>query len=102
MKERIKAIVTIVAAGVAFVNTILTAKGINPLPFSEDAVYEWASMAVNGILVIYAWWKNQNVTEDAQDAQAVLDVLKGKVDYTPDFEVDDEDAEEYEEDNMKG
>ena len=76
MKERIKAIVTIVAAGVAFVNTILTAKGINPIPFSEDAVYEWASMAVNGILVIYTWWKNQNITKNAQTSQRMLNHLK--------------------------
>lgn len=78
MQEKIKAIVTIIAAGIAFLNTILTAKGINPLPFSEDAVYEWVSVGVNAIIVVYAWWKNQNITQEAQEAQELLNVLKHK------------------------
>lgn len=77
-REKVKAIVTIIAAGIAFINTILTAKGINPIPFSEEAVYEWVSVGVNAVLIIYAWWKNQNVTDEAQIGQLVIDDLKSK------------------------
>lgn len=76
MQERVKAIVTIVAAFVAFLNAILTAKGMNPIPFSEDAVYGVASEIVSGLLLLYAWWKNQNVTANAISAQQFLNTLK--------------------------
>lgn len=77
-REKVKAIVTIIAAGIAFINTILTAKGINPIPFSEEAFYEWVSVAVNAVIVLYAWWKNQNVSDEAQIGQLVIDELKSK------------------------
>lgn len=76
MNERVKAFVTIVATAVAFLNAILTAKGMNPIPFSEEAVYSVVSEIVSGILILYAWWKNQNITANAISAQQFLNTLK--------------------------
>lgn len=74
--ERIKAITTLIVTALLLVNTILTASGRNPIPYSETAVYELISNLLSAIAVIYAWWKNQNVTEEAIKAQGWLDEMK--------------------------
>ena len=68
--ERIKAIITIVVTAVINIANILG--------------YAWdADGAVNAILtifsavtIVYSWWKNQNITDEAIEAQKVLDQLK--------------------------
>lgn len=72
--ERVKAIVTIVVT--AIVNIA------NVCGYALDAD-QWVNVALSilsAITIIYAWWKNQNVTEEAQEAQAYLDSLKAKGD----------------------
>ena len=68
--EKIKAIATIVIT--AIVNVA------NVMGYAMDADV-WIN-AVLSILsaasIAYAWWKNQNVTKEAQEAQKVLDFLK--------------------------
>lgn len=68
--EKIKAIATIVITAVVNV--------ANVLGYAMDA-----DMWLNAVLsvlsaaaIIYAWWKNQNVTPEAQLAQAYLNDLK--------------------------
>ena len=68
--ERIKAIITIAVTAAVNIANILG--------------YAWdADSAVNVILtifsavtIIYSWWKNQNITNEAIEAQKVLDQLK--------------------------
>ena len=70
--ERIKAIVTIVVT--AIVNIA------NVMGYAVDAD-QWVNVALSilsAITILYAWWKNQNVTDEAIQAQAYLDELKGK------------------------
>lgn len=76
MNERVKAFVTIVATAVAFLNAILAAKGINPIPFSEESFYSVTSEIVSGVLILWAWWKNQNITANAISAQQYLETLR--------------------------
>lgn len=72
MNERVKAIVTIiVTAGVNIAN-------VCGFAFDVDA---WVSVALSiasAITVLWAWWKNQNVTAEAIQAQATLDHLKAE------------------------
>ena len=70
--ERFKAIATIVV--VAIVNVL------NVMGYAMDAEpYVNAITSVcSAIGIAYAWWKNQNVTDEAQQAQAVLDYLKAE------------------------
>ena len=60
----------------ALVNQILVAVGKNPLPFSEDAVYQGLSAAFTAASAIWAWWKNNSFTKNAIRADAYLAALK--------------------------
>lgn len=62
---RAQAITRLIVTAVLFVNAILTAKGINPIPLDESAVGEVVSMIALAISTLWAWWKNNNVTEEA-------------------------------------
>jgi hypothetical protein len=68
--ERVKAIATIVV--VAVVNVL------NVLGYAMDAEpYVNAITSVcSAVGIAWAWWKNQNVTVEAQQAQVYLDGLK--------------------------
>lgn len=80
MKEKAKAVANIIIAGVLLLNAILTAAGKNPLPVDEDAIFEVASYVAIGIDTIWIWWKNQNLTVEAQTAQVMIDDMKGNKD----------------------
>ena len=70
--ERAKAIITIVVT--AIVNIA------NVYGFAVDAE-AWINVAlsiVSAAAIVYAWWKNQNITPEAIQAQAVLDHLKAE------------------------
>lgn len=62
----------------AVTNASLLAFDINPLPFTDEEV----SAGITAILAfgssVYAWWKNNNVTREAQRAQLELDRMKDK------------------------
>lgn len=61
---------------VAIVNQILVASGKNPLPFSEDQIYTALSGIFTVCTVLAAWWKNNNFTQAALQAQELLDAIK--------------------------
>ena len=75
-KERVMAIIRIVALFVTAFNAILTASGKNPIPFDESALGEAVSYIVTFIAALWAWWKNNNMTKEAQLAQQKLKELK--------------------------
>lgn len=76
MKEKGKAIANIIIAGILFLNAVLTAKGNNPFPFNENAITETVSYIVAGLDAVWIWWKNQNITIEAQTAQKIMDDMK--------------------------
>ena len=96
--ERIRAITTLIVTALLLVNTILTASGKNPVPYSESAVYEIISNLLSAIAVLYTWWKNQNITEEAAKAQGWLNEMKlNKADeYEHKYEEEDLPEEEVE------
>lgn len=57
---------------VALVNTLLTAFGKNPLPFSDEEVYASVSAVITVIVSLVAWWKNNSFTKKAIEADAIL------------------------------
>lgn len=73
MKE---AIVRLAVLLVLFINQTLVLFGWNPLPFSEEEIYVGLSSVALAIQSIYVWYRNNNVTEEAQEAQLLLDELK--------------------------
>lgn len=70
--ERAKAVITIVVT--ALVNVA------NVYGFAIDAE-AWINVALSilsAVCIAWTWWKNQNITPEAIQAQAVLDHLKAE------------------------
>ena len=68
--EKVRAILTLVI--VCAVNVL------NVLGYAADAE-PWVNAAtsvLSAVAIAYAWWKNQNVTPEAAQAQVLLDALK--------------------------
>ena len=61
---------------VALVNQVLTTLGKNPLPFSEDTIYEAITLIVTVGATAWAWWKNNSFTKEAIEADGYMKELK--------------------------
>lgn len=57
-------------------NTVLTASGHNPLPFSESEVYIYATLALMVAVFVYGVWKNYPTSEAGRVADKVLHAVK--------------------------
>lgn len=66
MNERTKALIRLFAVTITWINAMLVAKGINPLPFDETEAAEFASYIVSIAAAFWAWWKHTNWTTGAQ------------------------------------
>lgn len=62
---RVQAITRLVVTAVLFINAILTAKGINPIPIDEGTVEEVIADIALGISTVWTWWRNNNISENA-------------------------------------
>lgn len=60
----------------AIINQLLTATGRNPLPFSEEEVYQALTAVITAVTSIVAWWKNNSFSEEAIKADEYKDHLK--------------------------
>lgn len=79
MTERYAATLRLIVPLYSIVNLTLLASGYDPLPFAETTV-DLAVTTLVGILgTLVAWWKNNNVTRAAKEAQTLLDELKRSV-----------------------
>lgn len=70
--ERIKAIVTIIITAVVNI--------VNLYGYAVDAgaVVNAVFTVASFICIMWSWWKNQNVTDEAQTAQSYLNELKAE------------------------
>lgn len=48
------------------------------LTVDPDSLLTIAMCLIAGVAGVWSWWKNNNVTQAAQDAQAYLDSIKEK------------------------
>lgn len=62
----IQALVRLLVTLVLFINALLTAKGINPLPFDENQITEFLTMLFSGLMILWTWWKDAPITKLAQ------------------------------------
>lgn len=71
-------IVRLIVSVIAVVNSVCTMAGFPLLNLGEEQVSDVVSVVV--LVAAWAWgfWKNNNFTQAAKDAQAVLDSEKGK------------------------
>ena len=73
-----QAIVRLAVLVILLINQALILFGWNPLPFSEEQIYEGVSSVATVLVAIWVWWKNNNVTKEAQEAQEYLNELKSR------------------------
>lgn len=71
-----QAIIRLAVLVILLLNQVLITMGWNPLPWSEDEIYEGVSAVAAVVMAIYAWWKNNSVTKEAQKADEYLKELK--------------------------
>lgn len=71
-----KTIIRTIVLAIALVNQILTTLGYNPLPFSNDEIYEGISIIATVCASLWAWWKNNSFTSAAIAADKYKDNLK--------------------------
>lgn len=70
---------TLIRTGILFltlINSLLTALGMNPLPFSENEIYQIVSAICTIAATVWAWWKNNSFTGAAIKADEYMNVLK--------------------------
>lgn len=63
--NRVKAITRLIVTGVLFLNAILTASGHNPIPLDESFIGQVVSDIASLVAIVWAWWRNNNLTQDA-------------------------------------
>ena len=76
MKISTDTIIRTIVLVVALINQVLTATGKNPLPFSDDMIYEAVTLAVTIGASVWAWWENNSFTKAAIEADQYLKDLK--------------------------
>ncbi len=74
MSTRVRTVVLIIS----LINVILNSFGKNPLPFSDEQIYNAASMVETAVISLITWWKNNSFTVEAVRADEILKELKNK------------------------
>ena len=75
-----QAIVRLIVLIIALVNQGLILAGYNPLPFSEEEIFKFVSAVASVVAVLWAWYKNNSITKEAQKADEYMRDLKAKGD----------------------
>lgn len=89
--ETTKAFIRLLVAAILAFNTVLTAKGLNPIPFDETAFSDVALQVAAGLSVLWVWWRNNNVTRAAKEAQSYKKALQEDGDGSDSQEVQEND-----------
>ena len=71
-------IIRTIVLAIVLVNNILPMNGLNPLPFSEDELYEIVSGIATIAASIWAWWENNSFTKAAIKADEEYDRIKAE------------------------
>ena len=61
---------------IALINQGLLIAGKNPLPFEDEQIAQVISFVFTAVTALVAWWKNNNFSQEAKEAQHYLDALK--------------------------
>ena len=76
--NKTQGIVRLVVLVVFLANQTLVTLGYNPLPFSEEQIYEGLSSVALVLSAIYSWWRHNNITPEAEAAQVELERKKNR------------------------
>ena len=76
--NKTQGIIRLVVLVVLLLNQTLISLGYNPLPFSEEQIYEGLSSVALVVSAIYSWWRHNNITPEAEQAQVELERKKNR------------------------
>ena len=76
--NKTQGIIRLIVLVVLLANQSLISFGYNPLPFSEEQIYEGLSSVALVVSAIYSWWRNNNVTKESEQAQVELERKKNR------------------------
>lgn len=76
--EKKKAFARLGALIVLAINQLLVILGWEPFPYTFEQIYEFFSWLSTISMAIYTWYKNNNVTKEAIEAQMFLNKNKNK------------------------
>ena len=74
--NKTQGIIRLIVLVILLLNQTLISLGYNPLPFSEEQIYEGLSYVALVISAIYSWYRNNNMTRKAEKAQLELESKK--------------------------
>lgn len=63
---------------ILLINQTLVSFGYNPLPFSDEQIYEAVSTVALVVSALYSTYRNTNLTTEAEEAQVVLERKKAR------------------------
>lgn len=72
------AVVRLIGLALVLFNQALVTMGYNPLPFSEEQMFEAVSVVATVVVSIYVWYKNNDVTEEAKAGTEYTHQLKAE------------------------
>lgn len=78
MSVKTSTIVRTIVLGLVLINNVLTMSNMNPLPFSEDEMYEIVSGIATVVVSVWAWWENNSFTPAAIKADEEYDRIKAE------------------------
>lgn len=64
LENKKNAIVRLVVLVILMANQAMVTFGFNPLPFSEEQIFEGVSVIATGAMAIYTWWKNNDTSDE--------------------------------------
>lgn len=76
MRIKTETIVRTIIAGIALLNSMLIMFGKTPLDLDENTLYVIGSGIATVVTTIWAWWKNNSITQNALLADKYLDDLR--------------------------
>ena len=76
--NKTQGIIRLIVLVILLLNQTLISLGCNPLPFSEEQIYEGLSSVALVVSAIYSWWRNNNVTKESEQAQVELERKKNR------------------------
>lgn len=66
MNEKTVAFIRLTIPLYAMINALLLSLGYSPIPFTLEKVDTFITGAIGVIGLVIAWWKNNNITPEAQ------------------------------------
>lgn len=75
--NKANALIRLVVLAILIINQTLVTLGYEPLPFSDEQIYEAISILALVIGSLWVWWKNNNVTDVALAGQSEIERIKG-------------------------